>query len=71
MTHSALQRVADQQGVTVEQLVSRLRQIEKEYASDMSRCDYCEEPLPVTRRRDARFCPGTNCRKYNSRDRKV
>lgn len=72
VTDDALSRAAAAQGVTVEELRQRLRDVEAEHAADPTLCDWCEADLPdpVDRRgQAASYCPGPNCRQAASRAR--
>ena len=64
-----LRRVAATQGVTVEQLQKRLRDVEAHYASDPNACAHCEDTLSVSVvGRGGKYC-GVECRKAAQRER--
>jgi hypothetical protein len=72
-TDDVLSRAATRQGVTVEQLQQRLREVEAQHKADPTLCDWCEAKLPDPSERrgqkTARYCPGPNCRKAAARAR--
>lgn len=63
--------LAAAEGVTTEEYLSRLRDVEAALAADPTRCDRCEDVLPeATVAAGGRYCSRPACRQAASRARR-